>query len=59
MQLSLMDLKLLKIGYMKKFIKDVYAQGGKANNRDKDTVTYLELAVEMMERGLEFEPIDL
>ena len=44
---------------MKKFIKDVYAQGGKANNRDKDTVTYLELAVEMMERGLEFEPIDL
>ena len=45
--------------YMKKFIKDVYAQGGKANNRDKDTVTYLELAVEMMERGLEFEPIDL
>ena len=32
--------------YMKKFIKDVYAQGGKANNRDKDTVTYLELAVE-------------
>ena len=45
--------------YMKKFIKDVYAQGGKANNRDKDTVTYLELAVEMIERGLEFEPIDL
>lgn len=45
--------------YMKRFIKDVYAQGGKANNRDKDTVTYLELAVEMMERGLEFEPIDL
>lgn len=45
--------------YMKKFIKDVYAQGGKANNRDKDTVTYLELAVEMMERGFEFEPIDL
>ena len=45
--------------YMKKFIKDVYAQAGKANNRDKDTVTYLELAVEMMERGLEFEPIDL
>ena len=45
--------------YMKRFIKDVYAQGGKANNRDKDTVTYLELAVEMMERGFEFEPIDL
>ena len=45
--------------YMKKFIKDVYAQGGKANNRDKDTVTYLELAVEMMERGFEFETIDL
>ena len=45
--------------YMKQFIKDVYAQGGKANSRDKDTVTYLELAVEMMERGFEFEPIDL
>lgn len=45
--------------YMKRFIKDVYAQGGKANSRDKDTVTYLELAVEMMERGFEFEPIDL
>lgn len=45
--------------YMKRFIKDVYAQGGKANNKDKDTVTYLELAVEMMERGFEFEPIDL
>ncbi len=45
--------------YMKRFIKDVYAQGMKANAKDKDTVTYLELAVEMLERGFEFEPIDL
>ena len=45
--------------YVKNFIHNVYAQGFKATAQDKSTVTYLELANEMMERGLEFEPIDL
>lgn len=45
--------------YIRKFIADVYSQGIKANNKDKDTVTYLELVLEMLERGYEIEPIDL
>ncbi len=45
--------------YIKDFIKTVYKQGIKASPQDKTAVTYLELANEMMERGLEFEPIDL
>ena len=40
---------------MKRYIKDVYAQGYKASNRDKDTVTYLELVIEMLARGFEME----
>ena len=45
--------------FMKRFIKDVYAQGTKASVNDKDTVTYMEVAVEMLERGFSFENIDL
>ncbi len=45
--------------YIKDFIKNVYAQGFKASATDKTTAGYLELANEMLERGLEFEPIDL
>lgn len=47
------------IDYIKRFIKDVYAQGYKASNKDKDTVTYLELVVEMMSRGYTIDKIDL
>lgn len=45
--------------YVKNFIKNVYLQGYKASALDKATATYLELANEMMERGYEFEKIDL
>lgn len=45
--------------YVKNFIKNVYLQGYKASTLDKATATYLELANEMMERGYEFEKIDL
>jgi len=45
--------------FMKRFIKDVYAQGNKASVNDKDTVTYMEVAIEMLERGFTFENIDL
>lgn len=45
--------------YVKNFIKNVYAQGFKASVQDKSTVTYLELANEMMERGLEFDKMDI
>ena len=45
--------------YVKNFIKNVYQQGYKASVQDKSTVTYLELANEMMERGLVFEKLDL
>ena len=45
--------------FMKDFIKNTYAQGFKADAKDKTAVTYLELAVEMIERGFEFAPLDL
>ena len=45
--------------FMKDFIKNTYAQGFKADAKDKTAVTYLELAVEMMERGFTFAPLDL
>ena len=45
--------------YVKNFIKNVYQQGFKASVLDKATVTYLELANEMMERGLKFSKLDL
>lgn len=45
--------------FMRRFIKDVYMQGTKAKVNDKDTATYMELAIEMMERGFTFENIDL
>lgn len=44
---------------VKEFIKRTYAQGFKASVQDKSTVTYLELANEMMERGLKFEKMDI
>ncbi|WP_443935699.1 PolC-type DNA polymerase III [Phascolarctobacterium faecium] len=54
-----MDHVVKGVDYMKRYIKDVYAQGYKASNRDKDTVTYLELVIEMLARGFEMERIDL
>ena len=45
--------------YVQNFIKNVYNQGFKASVQDKSTVTYLELANEMMCRGLRFERPDL
>ncbi len=45
--------------YIKQFIKDIYAQGFKASATDKSAVTYLELVIEMLARGLTIEPIDL
>ena len=47
------------IEYMKRFVKEIYAQGNAAKVNDKDTVTYMELAIEMISRGYEFEKIDL
>lgn len=47
------------LSYVKNFIKNVYQQGYKASVQDKSTVTYLELANEMMERGLTFDRLDL
>lgn len=54
-----MDYVVKGASYMKRFIKDVYAQGYKASNKEKDTVTYLELVLEMMARGFEIQRIDL
>ena len=47
------------LDYMKQFIKNVNAQGTKASVNDKDTATYMELCVEMLERGFVFENVDL
>ena len=44
---------------MKRYIKNVNAQGNKAKVNDKDAATYMELCVEMIERGYQFENIDL
>ena len=45
--------------YIKNFIKSVYQQGFRASVLDKSIATYLELANEMIERGYEFEKVDL
>ena len=45
--------------FMKRYIKDVYAQNKKAKVNEKETATYLELSVEMLARGFVFENIDL
>lgn len=45
--------------YIKNFIKSVYQQSYKASVQDKSIATYLELANEMLERGLEFERMDI
>lgn len=45
--------------YIKNFIKNVYQQGFKATAQDKSTVTYLELVIEMLERGLKFDKLDI
>ena len=47
------------LDYMKQFIKNVNAQGTKASVNDKDAATYMELCVEMLERGFVFENVDL
>ena len=47
------------LDYIKRFIKEIYAQGTKASVKDKDAVTYLELVVEMYARGFEIERINL
>ena len=44
---------------MRSFIKNVGQQGTKASVNDKETATYMELAVEMLARGFEFEDVDL
>ena len=44
---------------MKRYIKEVYAQNKKAKVNEKDTATYMELVIEMLARGFEFENIDL
>lgn len=53
------SLVLNGIDFMKKFVGEVYAQGNLAKVNDKDTATYMELAIEMICRGFEFERIDL
>lgn len=45
--------------YMRQYIRNVEAQGFKAKPKDKETVIYLQLVIEMLERGFEFYPIDL
>ena len=47
------------INFMRSFIKNVGQQGTKASVNDKETATYMELAVEMLARGFEFEDVDL
>ena len=47
------------LDYMKRFIRNVTAQGTKASVNDKDAATYMELCVEMLERGFVFENVDL
>ena len=47
------------LDYMKRFIQNVNAQGTKASVNDKDTATYMELCVEMLERGFVFDEVDL
>ena len=47
------------LDYMKQFIRNVTAQGTKASVNDKDAATYMELCVEMLERGFVFENVDL
>lgn len=47
------------LDYMKRFIQNVNAQGTKASVNDKDTATYMELCVEMLERGFTFDDVDL
>lgn len=45
--------------FMRRYIKDVYVQNKKAKVNEKDTATYMELVIEMLARGFEFENIDL
>jgi len=45
--------------FMKRYIRDVYAQNKKAKVNEKDTATYMELTIEMLARGFEFENINL
>ena len=47
------------LAYIKNFIKKVYQPTYKATDVEKSTVTYLELANEMLERGLKFDKMDL
>lgn len=55
------DYVLVKKGkeFLKNFINDTYALGYKAEKSHQDAVPYLELVVEMMERGIEFEGMDI
>ena len=47
------------LGFVKHLIHDILELGPKASEAQRDSVAYLELSNEMMERGLEFEKIDL
>ncbi len=44
---------------LKAYIKEVYERGYKASEKDKNSVIYLELVNEMLERGFDLEPPDL
>ncbi|MBQ0067146.1 MAG: PolC-type DNA polymerase III, partial [Phascolarctobacterium sp.] len=58
---DLFDATMLVKGkdFIKKFISDTYNEGYKAEKVAKASLPYLELVVEMMERGFAFEPMDL
>ncbi len=45
--------------YIKDFLKNVYHLNTQASTQEKTIATYLELANEMIERGYEFDKIDL
>jgi DNA polymerase-3 subunit alpha (Gram-positive type) len=45
--------------YLKKKIAEIYEKGNSASALEKDQIIYMELAVEMMERGFQFSNIDL
>ena len=45
--------------YIKSYIKNVYQSSKKATATEKATVTYLELVNEMLERGFDFDNMDI
>lgn len=47
-----------EVGILNK-LNQIKAEGNKASNKDKDLLTTLEVALEMVKRGFSFKPIDL